>query len=235
MTPTEVGLNRLTTICSTRHPASVLGGIFLQYCRQHFSDINNLEYNGENEFANPEFTIPLEELQEFIWKPNAKETNIQIQMIWDYNTEDIQRRPAIYVKRNKQQTQKIAINNGQTIGASRAPNGGMGQVRGAFNSIMILGSHTLFCVGNSGAQAELIAAEIFNEFIAFGPLIREKMELNSFQVEGLEEAALLEEFDDHWCVPIVVTYAYPRSWRVDLVAPWLKVISIDARNDLKES
>lgn len=234
MIPTEVGLDRVTTICSTRHPASVLGGIFVQWCRQHFSDVKNLEYNGENEYANPEFTIPLDELQQFIWNPKVELTKIMIQMVWDYNPENIQMRPGIFVKRNKQQTQKIAINNGQTIGAKRSRDGGIGQVRGAMNACIIFGSHTIFCCANSGAQAELVAAELFNEFIAFGPLIREKMELTSFQVEGLEEAALLEEFNDHWVVPLVITYAYPRIWRVDLVAPWLKTLSIRAVPDLKE-
>lgn len=230
--PTEIGLDRITTICSTRHPANVLGGIFLQWMRNHFSDVSNLEYNGENEFANDELTQPLSELQDYIWAPNNKDdepvdTKILIQMVWDYDPQNIQQRPGIFVKRNKQQAQKIAINNGFTSGSIKNPDGSIKRVPGEFNTQLILGSHTLFCVGNSGAQAELIGAEVFNELLAFGPMMRDQLKLQSLQIEGIEEVALLDEFDEHFVVPIVVTYAYARSWRVDLVAPFLKTLSIN--------
>lgn len=232
--PTEVGLDRITALCSTRHPANVLGGIFLQWMRNHFGDVNNLEYNGENEFSDDALMIPLRELQHYIWKPNDPETDeptdtkILIQMVWDYNPTNIQQRPGIFIKRNKQQVQKFAINFGQTAGSIKNGDGSIKSVPGAFNTALIMGSHTLFCVGGSGAEAELIAAEVFNELLAFGPAMREQLKLQSFMVEGIEEAALLDEFDEHFVVPIVCTYAYPRSWRVDIVAPFLKTLSINA-------
>jgi hypothetical protein len=43
------------------------------------------------------------------------------------------------------------------------------------------------------------------------------------------EIALLEEFDDHFVIPVVVAYAFTRSWQIIQVAPWLKTLSIDVR------
>lgn len=194
--------------------------------REHFSNAANLEFNGENEYRSQADLVPALQLQNYIWNPDNKLTNIQIQPVWEYNPQDIQRRPALYVKRNTLQPQKIAIDNGFTVGPQRDKTGKVLAVRGSYKAVMVLGSHTIFCVGATGAEAELLGMEVTNQLLMFGPLIERDMKFNRFAVLEIGEVALLDEFDTHFVVPIVVGYGFPQAWRINQVAPWLKTLSI---------
>lgn len=225
--PTFIGLDPQSSLCTTGHPANVLTGILLNLLREHFANADNLEYNGQNEFTTAEGTKPLNQLQSKLWTPNNTTTGIQIQSVWDYNSQDIQRRPALYVKRNALQTQRLGINDGFTVNSKRDPKTGkVLAVQGEYKSLMILGSHTVFCVGSTGAEAELYGMEVFSHLVGFAQLIREEMNFNRFMVMECGEVAILDEFEEHFVVPIVVAYAFGWSWRINKVAPWLKTLAI---------
>ena len=224
--PTMVGLDPISSLCTTGHPANILTGILVRLLREHFANPANLEYNGTIEFQSDQGEVPLKQLQSYIWNSDNAQTRIQIQSVWDYNAEDIQRRPALYVKRNTLQTQKLAIGDGWTFGAQRDKNGKLLQVRGDYKCIQVLGSHTVFCVGTTGAEAELLGMEVMNQFIMFAPLIQTDMKFKRFMVMECGEVALLDEFDQHFVVPVVVSYAFDMAWRIQKIAPWLKTLSI---------
>lgn len=221
-----IGLDPISSLCTTGHPANILTGILVRLLQEHFQNPENLEYNGENEFQSAQGQIPLKQLQSYIWNPDNTQTMIQIQPVWAYNAQDIQRRPALYVKRNTLQTQKIAIADGWTFGAQRDKEGKLIKVRGDYKAIQVLGSHTVFCVGTTGAEAELLGMEVMNQFIMFAPLIQQDMKFQRFMVMECGEVALLDEFDQHFVVPVVVTYAFIMAWRIQKIAPWLKTLSI---------
>ena len=229
--PTTVGLTPASSICTTRHTANVLTGIFVRLMQEHFSDPGNLEYNGMNEFADSAETRPAAQLQDYIWTPNNETTKIQIQPVWAYNPQDIQRRPAIYVKRNAQRPQRLAINDGMTIAAHRTgPAPENIEVRGEYHSVMVLGSHTLFCVGQTGAEAEVLGQEVFDQVAMFAPLLRTDFKFHRVAVQEQGEVSIIEgEAEHHFLVPIVVAYAYALAWRIKAVAPWLKSIGVEVR------
>jgi hypothetical protein len=229
-TTTEIGLDLVNSLCASNHPANVLTGIVLKLLQDHFTNPDLLEYNGENEFEAGS-TIPLRQLQSYVWNGDPKLTKIQIQPVWAYNPEDIQRRPALYVKRNTMRTQRMAINDGQTVGSQKDPKTGkVIAVRGDYKTVMVLGSHTVFCVGSTGAEAELLGMEVMGQLMMFAPLIRQDMKFHKFMVMECGELALLDEFDQHFVVPVVVSYAFAWAWRITKIAPWLQKLSISVTN-----
>jgi hypothetical protein len=147
--------------------------------------------------------------------------------VWDINLQDIQRRPGLYVKRNGLQPKKLAIDHGFS-GVTKDSQGKLLRVEGNYHSILVQGSHTLFAVVQAGAEAELLGQEVFELMLQFGPLLRSEMHFQSFETVECGEVSVLEEATTHSAVPIVVGYAYPRSWRIEKVAPWLKAVVVDA-------
>ena len=227
---TFVGLDRASSICTTRHPANVLTGIVLRLLQEHFANPENLEYNGLNEFDSLEGMRPKRQLQGYTWDPDNTKTAIQIQPVWMYNTQDVDRTPGLYVKRNAQQPQRIAIDDGGFVAQSRrGADGKVIEVEGQYYAQMVVGSHTIFVVSKLGAEAELLGQEVFNHLMMFGPAIRQDMRFHRFLVHEVGELSLLEEFDEHYVVPVVAGYAFSWAWRLKQVAPWLKTLAVDVR------
>jgi len=222
------GLQEASSLCTTQHPANVLTGVFVQMLQHHFADPSRLQYNGTNEFTDSSHGTAKKELEGYVWLPDRRETKIQIQSTLDLSTEDIQRRPGIYVKRNKLQPRKISINHGMSTGAVKDAQGQLVRIEGQLHSVLVLGSHTIFSVGQSGAEAELLGQEVFELMLQFGPLLRAELKFQSFETVECDEVSILEEATTHNAVPVVVGYAYPRSWRIERVAPWLKAVVVDA-------
>jgi len=227
--PTTVGLTPASSICTSRHTSNVLTGIFVRLLQEHFSDSQNLEFNGENEYADSAETRPAMQLQDYIWTPSNETTKIQIQPVWAYNPQDIQRRPALYVKRNAQRPQRMAINDGMTIAARRTgPLPTDIEVRGEYHSVMVLGSHTIFCAGGTGAEVELLAQEVFDQVAMFAPLLRTDFKFHRVAMQELGEIAILDaEGGNHYVIPVVIAYAYALAWRIKQIAPWLKSLSVE--------
>lgn len=214
---TPIGLDPVSSLCTSKQPANVLTGIFTRLLREHFSDPNNLEFGGQNE--------PTRQLEQYLWS-SGPDSHIQIQPVWAYNTQDIQNRPALYIKRNAFQPQRIALDNGWGVNSHQNA-GKVVEVRGEFHGKTLVGSHTIFCVGREGAEAELLGQEVLNHFMMFGPLLRRDLKLMQLEVTEVGEVALLDEFVEHFVVPVVVGYGIGMTWRLKEVGPLLKTLAID--------
>ena len=218
---TKVGMQAFSSLCSTRHPSNIMTGLFVRLLQEHFATAAAIEYNGVNE--------PATDLSNYLWSADATKTKIQIEPIWRYNPRDVQRRPAIFVKRNSWKFERIALDDGMTIGSRKDAAGKVVNVDGDYHVKMILGSHTIFCLGQSGdgAGSELLGQEVLNHFMMFGPILRQDLKLTRFTVTELGELALLDEFVEHFAVPVVVSYGMTMAWRLNQAAPWLKTLAID--------
>jgi len=219
---TLVGLDPASSLCTTGHPANVMTGILLRLLQEHFASPLALEYNGVNEPG-------IRSLEGYIWTDQVETTRIQILPVWNYNPQDLQRRPALYVKRNGLKPERLGIDEGFTTSPVRAPDFTVQRVPGEYKAKLIFGSHTVFCVGGSGAEAELLGMEVFNHLDQFGPVIRQNMNMHRFGVTEVGEVSLLDEFDQHFVVPVVCGHTVASAWRIDTVAPWLKTLAIDLR------
>jgi len=220
---TLVGMDEVSSLCSSGSTPNILTGFLTAVMRDHFSRPENLEYGGKNEHRLIDgVKVPVEELQRYVWIADRANSSILIDPVWKYNREDIQRRPAILIKRNRTATAKVAIGDGMTIAG-----GADGRVPGRYQTRSISGSHTLFCVAGSGAEAELLGAEVFGHLLGFAQVLREELRLHAFDVESLEAISHFEEFDDKFVVPVTVVYTAVKAWRTDTVSPWLKSLGVD--------
>jgi hypothetical protein len=198
--------------------------------QEHFSNPQQLEFEGSNEFINHETRQHKRQLEDLVWNKDAKLTTIQIEPVYRYIAQDIQRRAAIYVKRGKQVPEKRCIDNGMTTGAIYDKNTKkLVRVPGEFHSRLVRGTHTIYCVAFSAAESDLLADEVFHHLMEFGPVIRRALNFMTFDEITMEDPAILDESAEHFVVPVVVNYAYSKSWRVDMEAPWLKSIAVDVR------
>lgn len=219
MAPTTlVGLDATSSLCSSRHPSNVLTGIFTRLMREHFSDPDNIEFAKGNE--------PTLQLDGLIWNPNETLCTIQIKPVWEYSAQALAQRPGIYTKRNKTTFERIAINNGWTTGMPRDAAGNVKESPGEYHALTVVGSHTFFCVGRTGAETELLAQEVSNHLAQFGPSLRAELKLQRLQLTEVGEVGLLDEFVEHYCVPVVLGYALSYTWRLLSVQPFLKKIGL---------
>jgi len=202
--------------------------MIISLLREHFSDINNLEFGGQNAPGRIQ-------LSAYQWKANenrdeAEESPIQIMASWAYNAVDPQKRPALYVKRNSFTYQRLGINDGLTSGPRRdRRTGEITKVPGDYHSKAITGSHTIFCVGSSGAEAELLGSEVANQLSMFGPALRTDLKLHRFEVTEVGDVSFFEESGNRFAVPVVAGYIVMQTWRIDVVAPVLKTLELDLR------
>lgn len=212
----------VSSLCTTQHPTNIMTGVVVRLLQEHFARADNLIYTEELDGS--------KQLEGYIWDPDNKVTKIQIQPVHQYNAQDIQRRPAIYVKRNAWKPHRVAINHGQTINAKPTEDGRIERVRGEYHSQAVLGSHSIFCVGKTGAEAELLGSEVFDYFISFAPIMRKDLKLHRLEVEEIGGIKTIDEEVEHFVVPITLAYAFFWTWRLEAVAPWLQKFSIDMRS-----
>jgi len=219
--PTYIGLTPVSSICTTGHRANVITGIVLRLLREHFSTPAELEFNpamsGE----------PAADLSAYVWKDNRKDASIIIDPVWLWNSQDVQRRPALYVRRESLKNNRIALDHGWTVGAPKNEEGKIIEVPGELHSTMIVGGHSVIAVGTSGAEAELLGQEAFNHLMEFGPLIRRDVKLNKWDVAEWSSVAKLEESHEHFVTTVACTWAYSQTWTLRQEAPWLKTLSVD--------
>ena len=208
-----------SALCTLGRPPLVMTGAILWILRRHFSTAN---------------WIKDEDLKAYIWNNDTTRSKIAIESVVKWNqqpTQTVQQRPAIYVKRNTYGRVKLGIGDqyqlGRNVGVDKA--GGIGNNvfdAGTQFGVAIAGSHTVFCVGGTGAEAETVGTEVFFEMLEFTPIIRRDLGLNKFQVMEMGGIAKIEESHEHWVVPVTVTYAFNHDWTLFKDAPVIKSVSL---------
>jgi len=123
-------------------------------------------------------------------------------------------RPSIMVRRHPIRSQQIGINN-QYMGAP--------QDDGAESyEDMEMTGHLLFCIGRTGAEAELLGTEVWKHFKHFGPILRKDLKLARFQVMELSEVGKVEESKTHFATAVSCFSAFFERWDLILESPILK-------------
>ncbi len=201
--PQYVGIS-LSAICEMLPRPQIMTGLFVELLQRHFADSRKIEQN---------------KLRELIWQDNPA-TNILIESVWRWDPATTNKRPAVIVKRNGYRFQRVGIgDNRQQL--QPADEAGHPSYWAPW-----LGSHTLFCIGGSGAQAEILGSEVQREMTQFAPVIRESLGLIRLEVSDVGPVSLLEEAQDNFAVPVNVAYAYAEAWMIRQEAPRLKTLSL---------
>lgn len=193
----------ISSLCSLLPRPLIMTGIFREILVRHFYTQTNIE---------------TPELQHLLWK-SGEQTNILIESIYRWRPELTEHRPAVILKRNTCRNRRLGIED-----RLQAPPSD--QWGGVHFSTFWVGSHTLFCIGGSGAQAELLATEVVREIHHFHPVIRRAAILHKLSVTEIGEVAELEEASENFVVPVVVGYGYEDRWVIRQEAPTLRGISL---------
>lgn len=162
------------------------------------------------------------DLRSLIWREDEKQTKILIESIHRWRGELVEFRPAILVKRNTYQNQRLGI--GDRVGAD-----GRGMVR---YSTFWVGSHTVFCIHGTGAGVEILATEVQRELTEFAPVVRQTLGLKKWSVTEVGAISEVEEARESFVVPITVGWAYEENWTLELESPKLRRISLSTLLDL---
>jgi len=190
----------VSALCTSGTPALVLTGVMLQVLRQKFADPDEIE-------------IPA--LRDKIWTPELETSKILIGPAYRWNPVEAMNRPAIMVRRHAIRSQRIGVNDAH-MGNYQTPDGA------ETHEDLELTGHLLFCIGRTGAEADLLGTEVWKHFKHFGPVIRKDLKLARFQVMELSEVGKVEESKDHFATAVSCFSAFYERWDLILESPILK-------------
>lgn len=200
---------KLSALCALMPRPLIMTGIFRDLLTRHFVAQDYIE--------SPD-------LRHLIWR-EGEDTAILIESIHRWRPELTELRPGVIVKRN------AYANTSRGIGDREQgqPVDGEGF---AHYVTFWTGSHTLFCIGGSGAQAELLGAEVQRELTGFGPEIARVLNLKRLRVSQIGAVAELEEAQSNFVVPVTVGYTYEERWSIRPQVPRLNKISMSMLYEL---
>lgn len=156
-------------------------------------------------FAEP-LQIEDHDLRRYVWK-DAEDTGILIESVHRWRGDVVEKRPAILVKRNAYQCQRLVWND--LVGTDEK------RGRRTYQQMWV-GSHTLFCLHGTGASVDMLATEVQRELSQFGPVFREEMGLHNFVVTEVGAISEVEEAKEHFTVPVTVGWNYTEKWDLKL-------------------
>lgn len=161
------------------------------------------------------------DLRHLIWRADPS-SPILIESIWRWLPQSTERRPAILIKQNSRQNVQKGLDNlaGTTVEGFEE-----------FATFWV-GSHTLFCLGGTGASADILATEVQRELTQFGPIIRPALGLNKWGPREVGPVSELEEATENFVVPVTVGWAYEEAWQIRTEALPIRRISLSFLLDL---
>jgi hypothetical protein len=176
-----------------------MDGLMKQLLIDHFSNPDNIEHV---EFRNK------------VWKREKCDSGILIEIAPQWEPITTEKRPAVIIKRND--WTNIKRGTLSNVSGSTAE----GDLR--YTKFM-KGSHTLFCISKKWAEAEILAAEVYRHMMHYSPVFRQYFTLMMFELVQIGQLHEIEECEEHWAVPVTVSYAWEETWILRQHAPRLKV------------
>ena len=191
-----------SSICSTGPVTNVINGALLAIIRRHFAERSN---------------IVVESLRDYIWDKDDKLSRILIEPIYHWKPTNIQQRPGVVIKRGAWKIQRMGI--GDRVMATVSTDG----YTEAEQQVLVVGSHSLFCLGRTGLEAEEVGLEVAMELMGFSEIIRQQLCLTRFQLDSIDRVFKVDECQDHFAVPVNITYGTQLNWKVLRQTPiWMR-------------
>lgn len=179
-------------------------GFLRDWLTNRFSDADNIE---------------TKQFRGLLWQATHP-TNILIESITKWKPETTETRPAIIIKRGNWTSQRLVLNDYAGPGDVFLGSNNYGR--------LMTGSHTLFCIANSGIQAEILAGEVFKDLNSYGLVIANILNLVKFEAVELGQLFQIEEGKENYAAPIVVQYTGQEVWTTAQQGPVLKRISLSS-------
>jgi hypothetical protein len=131
---------------------------------------------------------------------------ILIEEVFSWTPDTAGQRPAILVRGNKWQDRRVSIGN--KVHALTPASGEEHYTK------QVQGSHTIFAIGRTSAQTELLAREVYLYLNSFSPIIVKETCFDRWDVPVLEAVQELEEYEEHFVIPINLIYELSYSWKL---------------------
>ena len=202
-----------------------------------YSEVSRLSVTGivlellRNIFSQADGNIINPAIQDYYWAPefdpdreNAR-NQILIEEAFSWTPDKAGQRPAILVKGNKWVDRPLSI--GDRLH-------GTDNLEGEEEFYMhVVGSHTAFVVGNTSAQTELLAREVYLYLKSFSHVILKETCFERWTVPSLEGVQELEEYEEHFVIPINLQYELSYTWKLFPVTRLLQGVFFDIELDSK--
>lgn len=181
----------------------LLTGIYLQTLMAHFSDPDNIED-----------AVVREKIVRNPYRPD-QQTGILIQTVSDWRPETEEKRPAVLVNRGGVDVTRRGLGDRHSTDFITG--------KEEF-SVELAGSHVLFAICRTSAEADRLGFEVGRLLLAVKDLLGERLNLSTLQVLSIGEAMQVEESNDHYAAPIVIAYHLVESFALQPHVPVLKRI-----------
>ncbi len=198
---------RLSTLCSMGMTPRLMTGIIRQILLQHFVD--------PNQIFNPNLRDQL--VQNGAWT-SGPESGIYIEALDRWRPEMTEKRPALVIKEGDWTWERRGIGNQ----AGYDWRDGKQYYAGFWK-----GSHTVFAVGNEGAETQLLSWEARTVLTWYSPVIMDQASLHQFEPLRLGALQALDESTENYIIPIDYAYVAEETWSLQEDAPRLKKIVFD--------
>ncbi len=153
-------------------------------------------------FAEP-LSIEEPDLRRLVWSEGDR-TGILIESIYRWRGDLVEKRPAVIIKPNSRKNVRVGLGD-----VWRATEQGNIQYQTFW-----VGSHTLFCIRESGASVDILATEVQRELTQFADDIKRYLGLYQWQVTEVGAVAEVQEARETFVVPITVGWTYSEMWEV---------------------
>lgn len=163
-------------------------GFVRELLTRHFGRAENLLYD---------------ELKQYKWD-STESTPIVIEYAYNWIPDKLGRRPAIFIVRGDIKRQKFAIGNRLLTANPNVINGIQ----------MWIGSLGVNCLAPNPIIAELLADEVARFLSHFSPIIISCTKLSTFEVQGISQVQVAEEFKPNFFVSIPVSFSYQDEWQL---------------------
>lgn len=152
-------------------------------------------------YASPEL-IEEPALRDTVFR-NADNTGVLIQELTDWRPQNTSKRPAIIIARGdvRKPPEKRAIGNSIQTGKDQF-------------ACIFQGDITANCIANTGAQAELLATDVYKNLLYFSTFYKSQLKLGWWELSQIGKISKLEEAQEHFCVPITMEYGYYDIWEI---------------------
>jgi hypothetical protein len=204
--------SRASALCSIGNTPLIITGALRQLLLQHFADSENLISATLREYLTTEG----------VWQENGN--SLLIEAITRFDVSHLGTRPALIIKDNAWQWQRVGIGNLAAVDAITGTH---------YYAGLWTGSHTVFVISQQAAETQQIAVEVMRLLLYYGAQIQEDFNLQRFQVTEVGALSALKESREHYVVPISVQYVASEGWFIEQEAPRLKRIVFKASEMLK--
>lgn len=201
----EVRFDKLSSLCSTGLNPLIMTGALRQILVQYFADPDNVRSAFLRRYLE----------REGAWKEGDDTVGLYIESLTAWRPELTEARPAIVIKENDWEWMRVGIGDQSFVDYRD----GKAMYAGYWK-----GTHTVFAIGNEGAETLILAVEIAKLLLWFHSVIQEQLNLHRFIVMSISGVHALKESTENYVVAVTIGYVVEEVWDLQQEAPRLKRI-----------